>query len=247
VTDEATGILTATKYARVARVKRSRTRMLCPQRRYPHYTRETMPFAGITPLAAFLLFAFLAGGRACPCEREMETPTVLPDSLRIVAGVDVITVALGRARRELSMQYSVGVSLEWRLSSQLSISGTPIIGVHDDMRWSDHPIDHIVHSPIVYGLDLSLRMNIQKTAIRGLYVGVTCIYPTKSEIDDMYVYTTKSVIDGIHITAGVVTGISSSMDISVGFRYSWNSKWFWPAAEYGFHAIPLWVSFGFGM
>jgi hypothetical protein len=170
------------------------------------------------------------------------------DSMRIVVGPEFITVASYTAREEVAFHYFIGLSYDVSISNAFHFVGTQTIGIFDDLRWSDHPIDHYVQSPLIIGLDLAVHLTFQRTSdIKKIYVGIAYLYPTASEIRDVYAYTSRTFLDCLHLSAGLTPCIFESVETSIGFRYSFKEKWYWTKDEPGYHSISFLFSLAFGI
>ncbi len=170
------------------------------------------------------------------------------DSLRIVLGMDFLTTWAGEARGDNANQYYVGVSYERGFSPGMSLAGTVLVGWFDGARWGDHPLKQVLDGPRIYGVELVVRQYTPLLVFNGWRAGVAYTHPSLSDIDNYYVYRTRTVLDRTNLVAGVFASLGRSAELDLGLSYSLTAKWHSPfLREADYHAMGFTIRVGFGV
>lgn len=170
------------------------------------------------------------------------------DSLRIVVGVDFLRTWAGEARGDNANQYYVGVSYERGFSPGMSLEGTVLVGWFDGARWGDHPLEQVLDGPRIYGIELVVRQYTPLLLFNGWRAGVAYTHPSRSDIDNYYVYRTGTVLDRTHLVAGVFASLGRSAELDLGLSYSLTAKWHSPFLREGdYHVAGFTIRVGFGL
>jgi len=120
-------------------------------------------------------------------------------------------------------------------------------GMFIDELKSDHPFEPLVDGPSIVGLSMSLRQYTTILGLHGWQAGISYIRPSEALIEMYYDYRTKTVLDAVHIHAGLFTSVSKTMELLFGLRFSLTKRWvshFRYEGEYSAVSITLALAVG---
>jgi len=142
------------------------------------------------------------------------------DSTRFVFGIDNITVFSLHARGDRLGQFYFAYEGEKELSESFSIMGMFLAGMMINAHDGDHPL-----GPFIAGFGVSFRQYTTILGLHGWQAGISYIHPSESVIEMYYDYRTKTVLDAVHIHAGLFTSVSKTMELQFGLRFSLTKRW----------------------
>ncbi|MFZ1731228.1 MAG: hypothetical protein WBQ23_11395 [Bacteroidota bacterium] len=182
-----------------------------------------------------VFLAVLAGNARAAGARESGI-----DSVRIVLGMDLVASWGLDIRGDSGLEYYAGLMFQTNITGSYALTGMFLAG------WFDNTYTYSDRVSII-GLDLALRQYTRVIGFDGWFAGASYIKPSKEDISGYYRYQTKSELDRVSVHAGLFTGLSNDIELSLAFRYSLTKRWVsdFVHENTSFHAYSLVVNLGF--